>query len=73
MFREYPHGFEKSGDIDSGPIIWGAGAAATGIGLGASLANGDRETAQDIHLLANMLRWPISIQIHGGKPIKALE
>lgn len=30
--REYPKGVKKSGDIDSGPVLWGIGAAATLVG-----------------------------------------
>src|SRR5690606_30203060 len=41
MFREYPLFHVAVPDVDSGPIIWGAGVTATGIGLAASRAVGD--------------------------------
>jgi hypothetical protein len=33
-FREWPSGRAQSSDLDSGPVIFGVGAAATGLGLG---------------------------------------
>lgn len=53
VFREYPKGVARHSDVDSGPIVWGAGATATGVGLAASIANGDLKTAEDIHGIAN--------------------
>lgn len=67
MFREYPVGSGLPSDVDSGPIILGAGVTATGVGLGASIANGDLETAEDIHDLANMWGFPNRIYINGEK------
>ena len=58
MFREYPEDIDIQADIDSGPIILGAGVTATGVGLGAARANGDLDTAQDIHALVNMWGMP---------------
>ena len=55
MFREYPESAAGSAGIDSGPVIWGAGVTATGVGLAASLSNGDFRTAEDIHALAAAL------------------
>ena len=52
-FREYPSGFNWPADVDSGPIFMGAGTTATGVGLGASIANGDLETAEDIYDLVS--------------------
>jgi len=40
-FREYPKGFRGKEDDDSGPIVFGAGAAATGFGLKAARGVGD--------------------------------
>ncbi|MEQ1507650.1 MAG: hypothetical protein ABMB14_35800, partial [Myxococcota bacterium] len=40
-FREFPVGRELPADIDSGPIVAGVGASATGFGIGASRAVGD--------------------------------
>jgi hypothetical protein len=67
MFREYPHGIDMPADVDSGPIVWGAGVTATGTGLAAALANGDLATARDIHDLAAMFGWPRFIEVEGQK------
>ncbi len=53
VFREYPSGLSRSADVDSGPILMGAGTTATGVGLGASIANSDLETAEDIYDLVS--------------------
>lgn len=42
--REWPHGKDHPGDIDSGPIVAGIGASATGFAIGASRAVGDLDT-----------------------------
>jgi len=39
--REWPKGMDGPTDVDSGPIIFGIGAAATGLGIGASRAVAD--------------------------------
>jgi len=54
-FREYSSGADGTSDIDSGPIVMGAGATATAVGLAASVSNGDLETAEDIYDLVNSL------------------
>jgi hypothetical protein len=33
-FREWPAGHEAGADVDSGPVVFGVGVAATGLGLG---------------------------------------
>lgn len=38
--REYPAGVEGRGDVDSGPVIWGIGGAASVVGQRAAAANG---------------------------------
>ena len=43
-FREYPENFKYRWTPDSGPILLGLGAAATGIGLNAASTLHDRET-----------------------------
>ena len=58
MFREWPEGVARGEDIDSGPIIWGAGVTATGVGLAAARANGDAEMASHIHALSELIGWP---------------
>jgi hypothetical protein len=39
--REYPRGQSGSGDIDSGPVIFGFGFSATGFAIGAAKMSGD--------------------------------
>ncbi len=72
MLREYPKGIDKPADVDSGPIIWGAGVTATGVGLGASFANGDMETASDINNLSNTLGFPDYYEVNGENRKKYL-
>ncbi len=60
VFREYPEGYSGTADVDSGPIIWNAGVAATGIGFAAARANGDLRTASDIYTLAVLIGLPIA-------------
>ena len=43
-FREWPPGIRRRADADSGPIVHGIGAAATGLALGASRVVGDHTT-----------------------------
>lgn len=40
-FREWPRGVERKGDVDSGPIIFGIGTAASAFGIAAAKAQGD--------------------------------
>ncbi len=42
--REWPPGYDGPIDADSGPIIMGVGAAATGLGMGAAQSVGDAIT-----------------------------
>jgi hypothetical protein len=42
--REWPPGYDGPMDVDSGPIVFGVGAAATGLGLLASRTLGDELT-----------------------------
>ncbi|MGQ0505922.1 MAG: hypothetical protein ACT4TC_11465 [Myxococcaceae bacterium] len=61
-FREYPIGVERSGDIDSGPIVGGLGMSATAFGLAAARANGDLELAEKLERLGEVLGMPVSDQ-----------
>ena len=47
-FREYPRDFKHRWTPDSGPILFGLGAAATGIGLNAASTVDDQEAYQAI-------------------------
>lgn len=41
MMREYPADYTGSGDIDSGPVLFGVGVSATGFALAAARLHGD--------------------------------
>jgi len=41
-FREWPPGYDGRSDVDSGPIVFGIGLAASGIGVGPARLFGDR-------------------------------
>ena len=45
-------------DIDSGPVVLGFGVSATGFALGASRANGDRETFTALYATAHLFGAP---------------
>ena len=48
--REYPKGEYGIGDIDSGPVIFGVGPAATIVSIGTMSLLGDRELSDRIYL-----------------------
>jgi len=52
-FREWPVGTNGGSDVDAGPVIFGWGTAATGIGLGAARLMGDREMTAGIERIAD--------------------
>lgn len=54
-FREYPLGVDVPADVDSGPIVGGIGAAATGIGIGAAYAMHDHATAARLEASAAVI------------------
>ena len=63
-FREWPPGVDRKADVDSGPIIWGIGAAATGFAIGASRALGDQKvfsrllaTSARVRSVAEQMGW----------------
>lgn len=72
MFREYPVGHDQRADVDSGPIIWGAGVVATGVGLAAARANGDDEMVFDIHALANSFGWARRMKVGARQGVQYL-
>jgi hypothetical protein len=53
-FREWPPGKDFGEDIDSGPIVYGVGAAATGLGIAAARAMGDHDLADRIERTATV-------------------
>lgn len=60
--REYPHGKEGVGlgDIDSGPVLFGVGASASIVGIGAMRANGDSCLAEQMVQTIDGLGFPLS-------------
>ena len=50
--REWPPGRERAGDVDSGPVVEGVGAAATGLGIAAARSMGDDGLALRLSLTA---------------------
>jgi hypothetical protein len=59
--REYPHGVDGHGDIDSGPIVLGFSGPATVVGAGAAIANGDEDLATALLAAAEVVGLPIEI------------
>jgi hypothetical protein len=43
--REYPHGVDGPGDVDSGPLPLGVSVSATAVAIGAARVHGDRRLA----------------------------
>ena len=59
-FREWPRGINKKADNDSGPIVYGMGAAATGLGFVASQIVGDASTHTQLGRTLSAGRWLVS-------------
>jgi hypothetical protein len=59
--REYPHGVDGHGDLDSGPIVLGFSGPATVVGAGAAIANGDEDLATPLLATAEVVGFPIEI------------
>jgi hypothetical protein len=59
--REYPHGEDGPGDIDSGPIVLGFSGPATVVGAGAAIANGDEDLATALMATAEVAGFPVEI------------
>ena len=57
--REYAAGNHGSGDGNSGPIILGLSIGASGFGLAAARANGDRELYTSIYRSAHLFGMPV--------------
>lgn len=55
--REYAG--SGTGDIDSGPVVFGLGLSATGFALGAARANGDREAFTRLYATAHLFGLPL--------------
>ncbi|MFI1463218.1 hypothetical protein [Nocardia carnea] len=59
--REYPHGRDGTGDVDSGPLILGVSASATVVALGAARVHGDRPLAGALTGLGESLGVPVTL------------
>lgn len=53
--REWPEGVERGSDIDSGPIVLGIGAAATGLGIAAARVMEDEPSAVAMERTAQVM------------------
>jgi hypothetical protein len=68
MFREYPdEATTYTADIDSGPIVWGAGVVATGVGLAAARSQGDSAVVRDIRDLSRVFGMPTTFMLPDGE------
>jgi hypothetical protein len=56
--REYPKGKEGLGDIDSGPVLFGAGGAATIVGIKAMRVNGSHKRSSMLRNTVEALTFP---------------
>ncbi|GDX83672.1 hypothetical protein LBMAG42_54830 [Deltaproteobacteria bacterium] len=70
-FREFPPGIDRAKDADSGPIVGGAGAAATAFGIGASGLVGDTFAHERLWATAVVLTNGYA-QIPGGEVANGL-
>jgi len=62
--REFPEGFSAASDIDSGPLILGAGPSASGFAIAAAAVNGDDSTAWELLKASALVGWP---ELQDGK------
>ena len=58
--REYPHGTDGPGDVDSGPLVGGASAPGSVVGIAAALAVGDERAAQALRASTEALGVPVT-------------
>lgn len=63
--REYPHGHDGAGDVDSGPLISGVSASASAVTLAAARRHGDLSLATVLDREADLLGIPLPIG-HGS-------
>ena len=57
--REFPQSVKDHGDIDSGPLIFGAGPSASGFAIAAAAINGDLATAHELLNSATLVGMPV--------------
>ncbi len=58
--REYPVGVSGSGDIDSGPVIFGSSVSASGFTLASARRFGDRKLFRRLNNTASLWGVPYS-------------
>ena len=56
---EYPPGQGGAGDIDSGPVVFGAGVSATGFTLSSAKLHGDKELFTALYRTADLFGVPV--------------
>lgn len=56
--REYARGHTGQGDVNAGPIVLGVSVGASGFGLGAARAHGDRELFRELYRSAHLFGMP---------------
>lgn len=59
--REYPHGVEGVGDVDSGPVIMGFAGPAVVVGAGAARVHGDRRLADILFGMVEVAGVPLQM------------
>jgi hypothetical protein len=68
--REYPHGVDGRGDVDSGPLPLGVSVSATAVAIGAARVNGDRRLAfavtEEIDVFGVPFTWDGRRRYAGG-------
>lgn len=64
VVREFPKGASGRGDIDSGPVILGAGPSASGFAIAAAAINGDKDVAWRLLKASAMVGMPV---FHDGE------
>ena len=57
--REYPRGLDGSGDIDSGPVLFGTSVSATGFALASLRVHGRRDAYRSIIRTVNLFGVPV--------------
>jgi len=57
--REYPHGVDGAGDVDSGPLLLGVSLSATVVTLGAARVHGDESLAAGLATFGEVAGVPL--------------
>ncbi|MGW1060883.1 hypothetical protein [Micromonospora rubida] len=72
--REYPHGIDGPGDVDSGPLLLGVSLSATVVTLGAAQSQGDAALAGALANYGDLVGLPVDTPwtrryAFGGLPV----